>query len=576
MHRALFSLCFLLLALTGVAAPLHVQLTSPTNRSVLPTGNLQITVTTTPTNVYAVNYYTNGIYLGRSHTWPYSYTWSNPPVGYHEIQAVMQSLDFVNAHSERVHVQVGEPGPPTIIRAYLQTSTQTGVVVRWRTSWFTPSVLRLGTNAGSLTNVMNDSATKRDHEARVTGLLPDTRYFYSVGDGNALVLDSEFRTAPQTPRPFRVWVIGDSGTANAAAANVRDAYERRRLQTDVWLMLGDNAYGAGTEREYQRAVFDMYPQMLARVPVWPAIGNHDALGPYDEFFTLPTQGEAGGLPSGTELYYSFDFANAHFVCLDSCVSSRQPGSPMLRWLEEDLAATDKDWIIAYWHHPPYTRGTYDSDYEGEMYEIRQFILPILEANGVDLVLSGHSHVYERSFLLNGHYGISVDLESGMILDGGLGRVASGGYRKPAGGMGAGQGTVYAVCGCSGQGGIGEFDLHPAMAVKYGGFGSMILEFDGLRLDASFIDDEGTLFDGFRIDKSQDVTNAPPLHVTRAGTNAVVSWPTSKPQFLLQRAPTVPTNDWMDVTRLVSTNGRRSVVEQPMLAPREFFRLRRSP
>jgi 3',5'-cyclic AMP phosphodiesterase CpdA len=93
---------------------------------------------------------------------------------------------------------------------------------------------------------------------------------------------------------------------------------------------------------------------------------------------------------------------------------------MLTWLENDLAATDKQWIIAYWHHPPYSKGSHDSDLETWSIEMRTNVLPILEAHGVDLVLTGHSHSYERSYLLNGHYGSSTTLTSGMVLDAGDG------------------------------------------------------------------------------------------------------------------------------------------------------------
>jgi hypothetical protein len=143
----------------------------------------------------------------------------------------------------------------------------------------------------------------------------------------------------------------------------------------------------------------MYATQLRHTFLWPTLGNHDATtggtpGPFSfhDIFTLPQHGEAGGLASGSETYYSFDYANIHFVCLDSMSVSRAPGGPMLTWLEQDLAATDKDWILAYWHHPPYSWGTHNSDQEFELIEMRERALPVLERYGVDLVLCGHSHV----------------------------------------------------------------------------------------------------------------------------------------------------------------------------------------
>ena len=111
----------------------------------------------------------------------------------------------------------------------------------------------------------------------------------------------------------------------------------------------------------------MYPEYLRTAPLWPALGNHDARtassitqsGVYYSIFTLPTRGQSGGVASGTEAYYAFDHANIHFVCLDSHDSDRSASGAMMQWLKADLANTTRDWIIAYFHHPTYTKGTHE-------------------------------------------------------------------------------------------------------------------------------------------------------------------------------------------------------------------------
>src|SRR5687767_11442908 len=118
---------------------------------------------------------------------------------------------------------------------------------------------------------------------------------------------------PRTPAPTRIWVLGDGGFANAPAMGVRDAYRTfaASRQTDVMLLLGDNAYFSGTDAEYQMHFFEFHASMLRRTFLWPAIGNHDtALSatppddlPYFQMFTLPTKQEVGGVSSGTEKYY---------------------------------------------------------------------------------------------------------------------------------------------------------------------------------------------------------------------------------------------------------------------------------
>ncbi len=96
----------------------------------------------------------------------------------------------------------------------------------------------------------------------------------------------------------------------------------------------------------------MYPELLRQTLLWPTLGNHDGhtassdtqTGPYYDIFTLPTNAEAGGVASGTEAYYPFDYANIHFVCLNSHDINRSPNGAMMTWLQNDLAATDKQWV----------------------------------------------------------------------------------------------------------------------------------------------------------------------------------------------------------------------------------------
>ena len=198
---------------------------------------------------------------------------------------------------------------------YLQMGTPTSIVVRWRTATAAQSVVRFGTAPGQLTSTAAGGAATTEHIVRLTGLEAHTRYFYAVSDGSTDLaggdLAHSFVTspAPASRTATRLWVLGDSGTADASALAVRDAYlaTDRARGTDLWLMLGDNAYTTGTDGQYQQAVFDTYPEVLRQAVLWPTFGNHDAAsadsatqtGPYYDIFTLPTRGEAGGVPSGT-------------------------------------------------------------------------------------------------------------------------------------------------------------------------------------------------------------------------------------------------------------------------------------
>ena len=399
---------------------------------------------------------------------------------------------------------------------YLQNISTDAVTLRWRTDVSSDSRVWLGARPDSLSVVATEGDRGRNHELRITGLEPGTRYYYAIGSGAeqlASGADYFFETAPASAEPTRIWVLGDSGTGTSGQREVRDAYYDRAgaSETDLVLMLGDNAYERGTDSDYQANLFDVYGKILRRAPLWPTFGNHEGLtassesqsGPYYEIFTLPRQGEAGGVASGTEAWYSFDFGNIHFVCLNSYDVSRAPDDRMVTWLRRDLAENDRDWTIAFFHHPPYSKGTHDSDVNPLMSEMRINVLPVLEQFGVDLVLTGHSHSYERSMFVDGYYGRSGGLRPRMILDDGSGREAeTGAYTKPALGPVPHAGTVYAVVGVSGEAKTADLD-HPVMYTSRSVLGSMVIDIDGNRLDATQLDNTGAVVDSFTILKGAD-------------------------------------------------------------------------
>ena len=399
---------------------------------------------------------------------------------------------------------------------YLQSGAPTSIVVRWRTTQATDSRVRFGTTQDNLILTTEDPTSTTEHIVKLTGLSPDTKYFYSVGTSSTTLAGGDtshfFITSPTpgTSKPTRVWVLGDAGTKNNDQRAVRDAYYNFTgdRHTDLWMMLGDNAYNNGEDSEYQLAIFEnMYEVMLRKSVLWATRGNHDRGpssgggwtngGAYYDMMTLPTSGEAGGMASGTEAYYSFDYGNIHFICLESTASElRAAGSPMWTWLEADLAANDKNWTVAFWHHPPYSKGSHNSDSESELVDMRQRALPLLEDGGVDLVLGGHSHSYERSYFIDGHYGNSSTFNAAMKVDGGDGRLdGTGVYKKASLAPTPHAGAVYVVAGSSGKVSGGSLN-HPVMFTSLNELGSMVLDIDGNRMDAKFLDDAGTVRDYF--------------------------------------------------------------------------------
>ncbi len=469
---------------------------------------------------------------------------------------------------------------------YLQVGTSSNIVVRWRTQTPTDTRVRFGTNAGNLNFSTSSAAQVTEHEITLSNLRPFTKYFYDIGTtGQKLAGDASyfFTTAPVpgTPQPVRIWAIGDFGTGFPAQYAVRDAYANftGSRPTDVWLMLGDNAYYSGQDNEYQAYCFEVYPTIFRQTVVWPTVGNHDAPAfrqdhPYYNIFTLPAAGQAGGVPSGTEHYYSFNYANIHFVCLDSMTAAfRTSTSVMAQWLTADLEDNTQDWLIVFFHHPMYTKGSHNSDVESELIQMRQNILPILEAHGVDLILTGHSHAYERSYFLNGHYGSSSTLTPANLINSGDGRTnGTGPYVKPAGAAGANRGVVHIVDGSSGgQGGNGLLN-HPANYYSTLTYGSLVLDVTGQRLDATFLTSSGSVDDTFTIIKE----NPPVLKIARVGTNAVISWPSSLLNYQLERKTNLTAAPWLPAAGAVANfPGGKAVTVATTNSP-QLFRLRSAP
>lgn len=417
---------------------------------------------------------------------------------------------------------------------YLQSGTSTSVMVKWRTDIATASVVNYGTKLDSLFKNQTNKKQTTEHEVLLSGLLPNTKYYFNIGNQKEVLSESisgdmYVVTAPKvgTDQFVRAWILGDPGTDNKSQRNVRDAYYKyvdfdsiNPGKTDMMLLLGDNAYSSGTDEEYKLAFFDVYNEMLKKSVAWSCLGNHDGYtadsdtqsGPYYDIFTFPKKAEAGGIASGTEAYYSFNYANIHFIILDSHHSSRAIGDAMYNWALSDIQNTKQDWIVTLFHHPAYSKGSHDSDVEDRLIEMRENFMPMLEANGIDLVLNGHSHSYERSYFLNGHHGFSNTFNANQTTKGGNIVSKNGNGDGKINGNGAykktnidTKGAVYITTGSSGQISGGELN-HKAMYISLNKLGSCVMEIDddgkgGQNLTVKFLRDNNEVDDYFTINKS---------------------------------------------------------------------------
>ncbi|MGK0185527.1 MAG: hypothetical protein ACI9R3_001305 [Verrucomicrobiales bacterium] len=440
---------------------------------------------------------------------------------------------------------------------YLQMSGPDRMSIVWRTEKSMTPIVRYGTDVKELDLVCENEAIlvkqklkdmmriagpppKSDelplfsapdgthqYEATLKGLKPSTRYYYAIFDGKERLTPEDptfyLETHPEAGADDELmfWVVGDSGTGEQRQQDVHQgmlnyvAYNN--LDLDIYLHVGDMAYSNGKDDEFQEHFFEMYEPTLRNTACWPAMGNHEGgtskgkygYGPYYDSYIVPKKGEIGGEPSGTEAYYSFDYGQVHFIVLDSFDLDRTPVGDMALWLGSDLEKTHAEWIVAFWHHPPYTKGSHDSDKESQLIEMRQYIQPILENGGVDLCLTGHSHIYERSMLMDGAYETPTTIEDVILDDNDGDPRGDGPYRKSAG-LPANNGHIQIVAGHGGTNLTrkGTMNVMKRILLEHG---SVLVQVKGNTLTGTMIDHKGYERDVFSIVKEGVVA---PIRITQ--------------------------------------------------------------
>src|SRR5215469_585636 len=193
---------------------------------------------------------------------------------------------------------------------------------------------------------------------------------------------------PTVDKSVRFAVIGDSGTGKPEQFEVAKEMEACRSKTsfDFVLMLGDNIYGGKSQRDFEEKFEAPYKPLLdAGVKFYAAIGNHDD----------PNERLYKPFNMGGSRYYSFKKGNATFFALDSNYMDAQ----QIDWLEHQLAITSTPWKVCFFHHPLYSEGKF----HGPDLDLRAHLTPIFQKYGVNLVSSGHEHIYDRIKPENGTY-----------------------------------------------------------------------------------------------------------------------------------------------------------------------------
>jgi len=192
---------------------------------------------------------------------------------------------------------------------------------------------------------------------------------------------SESSVLPNKDDSLKFSVLGDFGTGERPQYQLAEQMAKLhdRFKYNLVVLVGDNLYGAERPQDFQKKFEIPYKALLdAGVKFYGSLGNHDAREQrYYKLFNMEGK-----------LYYTFTpKPNIRFFALESTY----PEPEQIRWLEKELAASNDDWKIVFFHHPLYSSG----DRHGSDIRLREVLEPLLLKHNVSVVFNGHDHFYER-------------------------------------------------------------------------------------------------------------------------------------------------------------------------------------
>jgi len=289
-----------------------------------------------------------------------------------------------------------------------------------------PSVAKV-----SVTKLNLKNKTTYLYRANLSGLKFDSNYAYRVCLNEKPVTDGAFATRSKKPET-KFAVFGDCGAGTPQQAEI--AYQVYQQNPQFVLVTGDNVYKSGLEPEYRKNFFPYYnaqdanaatgAPLMGKIPFYMLLGNHDVFGfdfdktpdglAYFYYNDLPLNGPVTPYviePTGNDALvkafrsgtgsryprmsnYSFDYGNVHITCIDANPHANPLDPTFVQWLAEDLRNSKADWKIVSYHHPGFNSSKAHYDYQ-----TMRLLSPVLEQLGVDLVLTGHVHNYQRTMPL---------------------------------------------------------------------------------------------------------------------------------------------------------------------------------
>ncbi|MEA1878591.1 MAG: metallophosphoesterase family protein [Bacteroidota bacterium] len=293
--------------------------------------------------------------------------------------------------------------PAFMVPPYLQAVKDDGITIMWETVYPSYGKVLYGKDKQLDNTLIEESIPSLMHEVTLSGLEKDQDYFYMVKVGNLSSQVYSFHTKKPPEAPMKFIIYGDSRTFPKVHENLVKMMVDEK--PDFIANVGDVVTTGINLNEWIDEHFYPLRHISGNVPTYISIGNHEYGGYWDTRVVPPFEERVHNpvnTTGSTEYFYSFDYGNSHFIFLDpnkadSPYGDRiSPGSQQYNWFVNDVkrAKEKSEWIFVFLHQPPYSECWSGGYYDGEPL-LRSEIVPIIEANNVDIVFAGHTHDYER-------------------------------------------------------------------------------------------------------------------------------------------------------------------------------------
>jgi len=293
--------------------------------------------------------------------------------------------------------------PAFLIPPYLQNLQDDAITIMWETAYPTYGNVIYGKN-GKLDQVVKENEIpKTMHEITLVDLKPNETYTYKIESFNTSSVVQTFRTKKSKDEPIKIIVYGDNRSYPKVHENLVEMMAKENA--DMILNVGDVVSKGTNLTGWIDEYFYPLRHLSGSIPSYISIGNHEYSGygedrivpPFEKYVNNPSN-----ISGSSEYFFSIDYGNSHFIFLDPNKANFEEGegidvnSQQYNWFIKDLKDANKnsEWIFVLMHQPPYSEAWSGGFYNGEP-PLREFIVPIIEANNVDMVLSGHTHDYER-------------------------------------------------------------------------------------------------------------------------------------------------------------------------------------